>query len=524
MPTGASAGVPVDGGTGAGGMAIAPAGGGAGDAGIAVRSTGRVRTRGAAARTRRTAYRPAIGGAPVRRGEVCALVVGGRREPAGCLLRSLLGDLPVLADLPGGCFLTLRGGGRHTARAFVPGARQGRPYPLAPRAEPLPRPPRRIEVDHADTLLTQVSLVLAPPLDEAGAALSPVIVDLVERGAALVFVTGTGEPVTDAEVELLTVAAATGRPVLLAVADGRRSERWPEVVGANQSLLARRVPALTLAPWYVVTGDADRAAGATELRHALLRWAATERSRRAALARAPRSGRAVQVGPHSADCGWERVLDRTIRTRRQSASQHLSIELARSHLRCGQRITDGGCASLPGTLDTELHGLSVLATRAVQAGCLETLTSVLGQVLERSPDPGTVHRAVRAVRALIRAGDPVPERALMVITTAGVAEVVGANALAGLSAYRVARAGTAGDPDVPPLLPAPFGLGVSAACYPLWAEPAGADSRRCRQWLQLAIRAVEASLHREIGRRFTELDLAVRQLVAESMQRGALPL
>ncbi len=480
---------------------------------VAVRGRPYVRRRGPA-----RAGRPAGAG---RSGEITAVVVGRNRQDTSNLLHALLAGTPPLLAVPDGCYLVLRSAGRRGARAFVPGYRLPRPYPPPDERHALPRPPRRVESGHGDTLLTQLTVVLSPPLDTGGPAQMHVIVDLLERGAALVLVTDTAQPLDDAEMDLLAAAERHGRPVFLAVSDESESERWPEVVGANQSRLARGVPDLVLAPWYVVTSGDAGADGAIDLRQALLRWAASERSRRVASGRTLRSTRAVAVGPHSSDCGWERVLERAVHTHRQRAGQRVSIEVARIHLRCAQLVTDRGCAALPAALDAELHGLSALATRGVQAGAIDALVSVLSQVLEHLPEPGVLRRVVRAIRGHTHGAEAEIDRALMVITTADVAEVVGAGALAGMSAYRPVH-GAIGDPGVLPHIAPPIGLGLTAGCFPLWTD--GADPRRCLQWLQRVLRAVDVVLQREVDGRFADLELAVGDLMAAGIGTGVLPV
>lgn len=483
-------------------------------------------------------------------------MVGANPMAAATLVEALVGTVPHVAATPDGCYLTIRAGHRPSARAFVPGYRQPRPYPVPDTPAGgvagawSSRPPRGIEIGHDAALLERLTLVVAPPVAGGGPAAVRVILDLVERGAALIFVTDTTAPVAAVDTDLLAAAVRRTRDVFLAVADDHESERWPEVVGANQSRLARQVPELTLARWFVVvrrpwaSGAADPGTGrgaadpgvvgpeavpaggdgAAELREALVEWADAERTRRRTGGRG-RSARAVRVGAHSADCGWERVLERSIRVHRHASGQEISIELSRIHLRCAQHIADHGCAALPVVLDRELHGLSLLATRVTRIGAQETLSAVLGQVLERQADHDLMSRVIPAVRARLAGAEQARwDRALLVITAGGVAEVVGGGALAGLGAYRPQRGGgTPGEPVTPPLL-APFGLALAAGCYTMWARAGAAERKRCRQWLQGTVRALENTLHRELTERFDDLHRGIRMLVGESVDRGVLQI
>lgn len=459
----------------------------------------------------RTAELPVPGddpmdGAADEDGPMVVVLAGPCAAVTGRLLSALVGDVPVLNYMPPESYLVLRHGTDEAVRAYVPGHRAPQPFPVPGGAGCVSqRPPRRVEAHAADPLLSRVSLLVAPQLAGTGPASARVALDLVEDGAALVFVTDTRAPIGADGLDLLAAAAQCTDAVFVAVVDDGESARWPVVAGANQSALARVAPSLALTPWHVLGTDGDL----TSLRAVLLDWAATlRRGRRPA----PADRIRARTGGDSAVSGWQAVLDKEIAVRRQSIEQDLSIELSRIHLRCVRQVVEGGCASLPAAFDRELHGLSVMASRALRTAAERVITAVLAQVLEYEPVPALVTRVSDAVREIVReAGNW--DRALLVITTGGVAEVVGHGALAGLAAYQA--------PEVPePVLP-PVALGLTTACYGMWVDRRS-DQPACQHWVQRAVRGMELELQGEIDKRLRDLSEALAALVGDGVEHGIL--
>jgi hypothetical protein len=441
---------------------------------------------------------------------VPAVVAGPRRLVTARLLGALLGDLDALlgesatnGQVPAESWLVLRYGTDPAARAFVPGHRRAQPYP--PVGEQ-PRPPRRVEVQLADPLLAGLSLLVAPELANGGPASARVVLDLLEDGAALVYVVDAQAPIGPEGLELLAAAATLTDAVFVAVVDDGDSPRWPAVAGANQSALARVAPDLALTPWHVLDRDRDLAG----LRSDLLGWSAAARRERAA---GPVERVRARTGDDGAVSGWRSVLDKEIGGHRQSIVQNLSIELSRIHLRCVRHVVEHGCASLPVAFDRELQGLSVLASRTLRTAADGILAAVLTQVMECAPPPALVSRVALAVREMVREAETW-DRALLVITTGGVAEVVGHGALAGLAVWSQPPAGAGA------VLP-PVALGLTAGCYGMW-QSRRSDQRSCQQWVQRAVRGLELELQGEVNRRLDDLAEALGSLVGDAVEHGIL--
>ena len=459
------------------------------------------------------AGQPVSGGEPADEGAedgqpVAVVLAGPCRTVTARLVSALVRDAPAVHEVPAESYLVLRHGARAAMRAYVPGHRAPQPYPMrgAFGADGTSqRPPRRVEAHLSDPLLSRVSLLVVPELTGAGPATGRVALDLVEDGAALVFVTDTQAPISADGLDLLAAAARYTDAVFVAVVDDGESARWPVVAGANQSALARVAPSLALTPWHVLGGEGDM----TGLRTALIDWAALARRERR-----PRPSERIiaRTGGDSAISGWQSLLEKEIGARRQTIEQDLSIELSRIHLRCVRQVVEGGSASLPAAFDRELHGLSVMASRALWSAADRVLTAVLAQVLEYQPAPELVGWVADAVREMVRETETW-DRALLVITTGGVAEVVGHGALAGLAAYQAPEAAE-------PVLP-PVALGLTAGCYGMWVGRRS-DPRACQQWVQRAVRSMELELQGEVGRRLDDLSEAVATLVGDGVEHGIL--
>jgi hypothetical protein len=435
-------------------------------------------------------------------------------------------------------YVVYRWGERTTALELIPGL--PRPYPLggAPAGS---RPPRRVEVTHPADVLRSLILVDTPGAGDLDAPGRDVVLDAAQRGAGLLFVTAAGNQLAVAELDLLTEAAKRGVPVVFAAtgldtagpdtasSDPASSDpagsdpagldttgldtTGSEPAGPDMPLVAR-------APGFAgaarVRLGADDPAGMAALRRALLDLVASARAgtlaSSSARARTPATSGApaVTVAAQATDEQWREVLDRETRSRRVSLVQRLAIDLATSHMRCAQEISSGrGCAGLPSALDRELHALSVRLSRALDLAAHDIAGQVFGAVLDAPPSAAVLRRIMAAAG---RAMGAVEGRVVLVTATSGAALLSGRAAMASLSAV----------PAVDGAPPPAVGVGLTAGCFLLWQQRAGADKRDCRRWLRRAVQVLEVELERELNQRFADLREALAAVAADTVDHGVL--
>ncbi|MEH1013489.1 hypothetical protein V6U90_10295 [Micromonospora sp. CPCC 206060] len=448
-----------------------------------------------------------------------------RRE----LLAALLDTVPELLTVPSGSYLVLHHDRTPTRTAYVPGLRQPYGYtadPFGP-GPVLTRPPRRVELATPDPLLRHFSLIDAPDTDQLGPAAVRVLLDVVDRAGALLWVTAADQTFTAAELELLTEVAARQVAVFFVLTPvtpdwtpdpgGDPAERHLDPVAitlhAHRVALLSAVPALAGACWL-----APDATDLGPLRRALVDWAAQEGLRRASSQPPPGIGgnRRVPVRPGVERDDWAARLDREVRTHVQRIRQDLALELANIHLRVVQEIVFGaGCVGLPYLLDRELHALSLLATTACDRAVDRILDDAFVRVLGRQAEDDVRRRVVTAVQWGF--ADPPTEherdRVLLVTSTAGVAALTGPGATDALPAF--VGAGRTG------LLP-PVGLALSGSCYQYWRSPANNDVGQARSWAQRALREIELELQRQVSRRFEAFRVSLTSVLGDAVEHGIL--
>ncbi len=410
-------------------------------------------------------------------------------------------------------YIVYRWGERTAALELIPGL--PRPYPLG-GAPARSRPPRRVEVTHWADVLRSLTLVDTPGAGDLDAPGRDVVLDAAQCGAGLLFVTAAGTRLAVAELDLLTEAAKRGVPVVFVTTGpdpGGPDTTGPETAGpdtAGPDQAGPDEPLVAQAPAFAgsarVRLGADDRAGMAALRRALLDLVASARARTPTASAAP----AVTVAALATDERWREILDRETRSRRVSLVQRLAIDLATSHMRCAQEISSGGgCAGLPSALDRELHALSVRLSRALDLAAHDIAGQVFGAVLD-APPSATVLRRIMAAAG--RAMGAVEGRVVLVTATSGAALLSGRAAMASLSAVPVVE----GAP------PPAVGVGLTAGCFLLWQQRAGADKRDCRRWLRRAVQVLEVELERELNQRFADLREALAAVAADTVDHGVL--
>ncbi|MBO4208544.1 hypothetical protein [Micromonospora echinofusca] len=453
--------------------------------------------------------------------------------PAGALRRELLAGLldtvPELLTVPAGSYLVLHHDRTPTRMAYVPGLRQPHRFTADPfGVGPVPtRPPRRVELASADPLLRHFSLVDAPDTDQLGPAAVRVLLDVVDRAGALLWVTAADQTFTAAELHLLAEVAARQVAVffvLTPAAPGRFPDPGDEpaesyldpvaiTLHAHRVALLSAVPALAGAAWL-----APDATDLGPLRRALVDWAVQEGLRRASSQPPPGIGgnRRVPVRPGVERDDWADRLEREVRAHVQRIRQDLALELANIHLRAVQEIVFGvGCVGLPHLLDRELHALSLQATAACDRAVDRILDDAFVRVLGRPADDDVRRRVVTAVQFGFT--DPPTEhgrnRVLLVTSTAGVAALTGPGATDALAAFA--------GPGRTALLP-PVGLALSGSCYQYWRTPANDDTGQARSWVQRALREIELELQRQVSGRFEAFRLSLTTVLNDAVEHGIL--
>ncbi|MFI6758902.1 hypothetical protein ACIBF5_07130 [Micromonospora sp. NPDC050417] len=471
---------------------------------------------------------------------------GGGRD---AVVAALLGVGESALRVPEGTFLVIRHGRRITGSAYVPGYREPHPYGNeATGAGPaLARPPRRVELTLPEPLLRRFDVVDTPHTGELGPAGTRILLDVVDRAGALLFVISAEQALTAPDLDLLTEVSHGEAKVFFVVTPGEGG--WPDpgeadlvtdvdwtadldpeigyvltdgatdpiqvILDAHRAALLAAVPSLADAKWLALDpGHED----AIHVRRALTDWAEPEAMHRVAAHPpvAPDATRTVPVAPTAHDSDWADWLDREVHTRAHRLRQHLALELANIHLRCVQELVfGGGCRALPGALDRELHALSLRAVAESDRGVERILTETLTRVFGTPPDEAIRRRVAVAVRWGFdeeRSGRELA-RVLLVTSTGGVATVTGMAAVAALAVYP----GELGGVVLPPI-----GAGLSGGCYQHWRSPSNADVAKARSWLQRALREVELELARELTRRFEAVQKSLGTVLHDAVDHGIL--
>ena len=462
-----------------------------------------------------------------------AVIAGAPRSGKSSLVNALIeapGCTPVDMAATAAAWLVFRHGERPAARAFIPGHREPRPIGLNGRRlgenavsgrEGQSRPPRRIEISYPADLLTHLSLVDTPGVDEFDIAAGEVVLDAAGRGCGLIFVFDAAAPLTRVQLDLLSSAMQRVRCVALVLTKIDRYDEWPDVLAANRASLVATDPRLAGAPWFPVALDPVTGVfGVAELRHLLATWAAD----RPAPPPAPLGGVAAAT-VSSGDKRWQALLDREILTRRVAAVQRVSIDLATTHVRCVQELGTGqGCPELPYVLDRSLHALSVRASRQVELDTAAIIDGVFAELLDAPPGQPILARIAAMARRTVdglHGGERERHRAMLITTTSAVAAVTGPAAVDSLAAVGLF------DPAAQ-VLPA-ISVGLTANCFSMWRPKEGpgghaknVEKKNCRRWLQQALRVVEVEMERELVQRYDDLRQALAIIAADAVDHGVL--
>lgn len=471
---------------------------------------------------------------------VPAVAPGAR--PAGAHVGGSTGATPVARPVTS-AFLTFRYGETPAAYAYVPGHKGPRPMSLdelhdgdsaALMRGGSGRAPRRVDVRHPSPVLRHVRIVDTPGSGGFDPAYTEIVLDALAQGGALLFVTEAAVALQPAQLDFLAQVERLGAPVTFVLTKIDLYPQWPAVLAADQTLVHDHTPGLATAPWYAVSalqGKAELPPAAIEeaarglaglglaaLRQALVTPPPGEPDAPAepATAAPPPSARpAPRVVAQATDSHWMHELDRLVRVRGTQLGRRLAIDLATVHVTCVQDTSrEHGCQRLAHVFDRELHALSLRATRAVDETADAIIGQVFGLILDGPPDATALARIRRSVRRAVEDAVDAPEwdRILLVTATSGIAVTAGRGASAGLAA-------------VPPhaldqaVLP-PIGIALSAGCYAMWRP--GNDRKECRGWLQLAIRALEVGMDKELTRRFEDLRQGIAAVAADTIDHGVL--
>jgi hypothetical protein len=428
------------------------------------------------------------------------VIAGESGADRSLLVRALLGGdgVPLASRrVAPEAFVVYRHGERSGIRAYIPGFREPRAVAFGnePGDYPVPaflgagaRPPRRIEVANTADLLWHCSLVDVPVVERSAEKFGDVIAHVAGDDGALLYVTDGSRPFDGAEIDLLGLVARRATPVMF-------------VVGGppyGRHLLAARLPPLASAPWFRLDREADMAAARDSV--AAL---ATGALRRPAIDLPRRDGPRAGPGP------WRVVLDRGMGRCRREVLHWLAAQLAVIQDRRQRAISDDAAIrEMPTALDHELHALSVRLTDRLDSICRDVATKVSRAALGGRPTADLIWRVVADLRTMAGTTD---EEALLVTSTAGVAALCGAGALAGLSADPRATRRS---------IVRPFGVALSAGCFLLWENHAGVPPADARVWLGRALDSIAASLLAGVVARCHE----IHQLLARVFGQPCVPV
>ncbi|WP_238451367.1 hypothetical protein [Micromonospora sp. 4G55] len=102
---------------------------------------------------------------------------------------------------------------------------------------------------------------------------------------------------------------------------------------------------------------------------------------------------------------------------------------------------------------------------------------------------------------------------LLVTSTAGVGDLVGAGAIDALAGHP----GAARSEVLPPVA-----VALSGGCWQHWRTPGNNDPMAARSWAQRALREVELELSREVSRRFEAVRLSLGAVLSDALDHGIL--
>jgi hypothetical protein len=394
----------------------------------------------------------------------------------------------------------------------------------------LSRPPRRVEFTLPEPLLRHFAVVNTPPTQTLGPGGMRLVLDAVDRGGALLFVTGARHPPAGADLELLAevargdaavfcavVAKADSDDVVGAGVEGRHRVDAEAALAAHRAAALAAVPNLDGARWFALAppgADLDP----TCLRRALVDWSGSEGLRRASSSPPvlPGATRTVALdGGGSGGPDWAELLDRRSREAARRLRQHLALELADIHLRRAQElVSDAGCPGLPEALDRDLHGLSLRVVAECDEAAEAIVDGTVGLLIGGPPEEGVRRRVAAAISWGLREHHAFRDldRVLLVTAEAGISVRTGPAAAATLAACP----GGGGA-----LLP-PVGVAVAGGCYRFWRDPANTGAAAARSWLQRSLREVEVAFSRELARRITAVACSLSALLEDSTAQGVL--
>ena len=159
---------------------------------------------------------------------LAVVAVGPAGAGRGAVVAALLGVDESALRVPEGSFLVVRHGPDVTGAAYVPGYREPHGYgnEVAGAGPALARPPRRVELTLPAPLLRRFNLVDVPDTGDLGLAGTRVLLDVVERAGALLFVISADQALAAADLDLLAQVAQGEATVFFAVTPGEGG--WPE--------------------------------------------------------------------------------------------------------------------------------------------------------------------------------------------------------------------------------------------------------------------------------------------------------
>lgn len=424
-----------------------------------------------------------------------------RRVPRGGLAAVVAG--PALA--------VFRNGPSTRAKAFLPG--RGKPTVIdlgfLGALGKLPRPPRRLEIEHPSELLRAVRLAGAPELTDLDPAGFEVVSDVVERAAGLVFVTGSA-PFEQCHLELFDALASRASRLAFVVSPG--SGPAPVLAAKRASLIAHD-PALAAAPWYSATDWVD----IRKLRSLLMGWGATRAASRS-LILVPGQRIGCRVAPPVAeDCAdWRQKLEYAIASRRQAAGKAATNDLSGTLARCSRLLSSSTRGDVvPRMLDRELHALSVRVTRRLEQDAAATAREVCATLIADQPDSALVDRVLASVRQAIESfEDAAVPRGLLLTMTGAVATMTGRSALGSTAALAEPCPAAAG---LPPVV-----VAVSQTCFreTRWSSDSGAE--HCLLWLRRALTAVGGAILHDLDARYADLRRGMELVAEEAVDHGFL--
>ncbi|GAA4895037.1 dynamin family protein [Stackebrandtia albiflava] len=506
------------------------------------------------------------------------VIVGETKRGKSSLTNALIGVpnlSPVDAAVATSSYLEFEHGAEHTVQAYVPGNEV--PVRLNPSdirdwgttLGQLPggmRPPRRLRIQHSAPLLQYMSLIDTPGVGGLDAMHAEVALDAVARATALLFVVDSSSPFSRPELDFLIEASKRVNFVMFAQTKIDAYPGWERIRDDNIALLQTHAPRFATAPFFPVSSrlaemaltmpvDAAKTliteSRIAALQHALinlgtkgtvLQHANVLRSLRSEFIRLD-LGVAEQLKTLDPDPAVTEKLKEDKkrvtslkRSQNKQSNMALRTEIQRARVEATSRLRTyvqklqeellnkveksnrGEIKRMPEEVDRALHALSVRLSQELDYRFKVLADRVLAQMFpphELAQVIGRINAQLRMQSGSKPRREASGDNAMLIMSSAGSAMMIGRVATMGVGAAGIAATGVASVA----LTASGVGLGLAAAAFVMYRRKVSQDRQQAGRWVREVLQETRASLQDEIQYRFTEIEYVFNMALDDALER-----